>query len=170
MSNPLQSQINLWWQAVSSEETLRAYQNAVQVTWSILRETTKLLWLFLCLGLVFFDWFRESSVQSGQKVKAWVDSLQEPKLEYAWAEVAKFTKSLGQSGTTSLLDQAREQLGLPKPESSTAKPAIASAPPSASVSAASSTSVSPASASSSVPSPPPSVSTSPETPAAPEAE
>jgi hypothetical protein len=122
MSYPLRSQISLWWQTVSSEETLNTYQKTVQVTWKILQETTKLLWLFLCLGLVLFDWVRNTSVQSGQQFKTWVDSLQEPKAEHAWAEVVKLAKSVGQNGTTRLLGQAREQLGLATP--AVAQPAM----------------------------------------------
>jgi hypothetical protein len=120
MSYPLRSQISLWWQTVSSEETLNVYQNTVQVTWKILQETAKLLWLFLLLGLVFFDWFRDTAVNSGAQLKTWSDSLQEPKAEYAWAEVVKFAKSVGQNGTTRLLGQAREQLGLAVPAPSVA--------------------------------------------------
>jgi hypothetical protein len=146
MSYPLRSQISLWWQTVSSEETLNIYQNTVQVTWKILQETAKLLWLFLCLGLVFFDWFRNTAVNSGGQLKTWVNSLQEPKAEYVWSEVVKFTKSVGQNGTTRLLDQAREQLGLLAPEpspvaktttispaSAVATPKAAASPPPASV-------------------------------------
>lgn len=136
MSYPLRSQISTWWQTVSSEETLNIYQNTVQVTWKILQETTKLLWLFLLLGLVFFDWFRDTAVNSGAQLKTWSDSLQEPKAEHIWAEVVKFAKSVGQDGTTRLLGQAREQLGLAAPAPrSVAKSTISSAssatPPSA---------------------------------------
>jgi hypothetical protein len=128
MSYPLRSQISLWWQTVSSEETLNIYQNTVQVTWKILQETAKLLWLFLCLGLVFFDWFRNTAIDSGRQLNTWVDSLQEPKAEHIWSEIVKFTKSVGQDGTTRLLGQAREQLGLSTPEHrSVAKPTISPA-------------------------------------------
>jgi hypothetical protein len=115
MSYPLRSQISLWWQTVSSEETLNIYQNTVQVTWKILQETAKLLWLFLLLGLVFFDWFRDTAINSGAQLKIWVNSLQEPKAEHAWSEVVKSAKSVGQNGTTRLLGQAREQLGIQAP-------------------------------------------------------
>ncbi len=117
MSYPLRSQISTWWQTVSSEETLNIYQNTVQVTWKILQETAKLLWLFLLLGLVFFDWFRDTAVNSGAQLKTWSDSLQEPKAEHIWTEVVKFAKSVGQDGTTRLLGQAREQLGIQAPAS-----------------------------------------------------
>jgi hypothetical protein len=127
MSYPLRSQISLWWQTVSSEETLNVYQNTVQVTWKILQETAKLLWLFLLLSLVFFDWFRDTAVNSGAQLKTWSDSLQEPKAEHVWAEVVKFAKSVGQNGTTRLLGQAREQLGLAAPSPSVAAPIISPA-------------------------------------------
>jgi hypothetical protein len=126
MSEPLRSQISYWWQTVSSEETLNTYQNALQITWNILRETAKMLWLFLCLGLVFFDWFRDTAITSGRRLKAWVDSLQEPKAEHAWAGIVQWLKSVGQLGTSKLLNQAREQVGI-APTRPIVQPSMASA-------------------------------------------
>ena len=112
MSQPLKSQVSSWWQTVASEETLNTYQSALQVTWNILRETAKTLWLFLCLGLVFFDWFRDTATGLGQQLRRWFDALPEPKVEHAWTEVVEWSKSVGQTGTTRLLNQAREQIGV----------------------------------------------------------
>ena len=112
MSQPLKSQVSYWWQTVASEETLNTYQSALQVTWNILRETAKTLWLFLCLGLVFFDWFRDTATRLGRQLRNWVDALPEPKAEHAWSEVVQWSKSVGQTGSSRLLNQAREQIGV----------------------------------------------------------
>lgn len=117
MSEPLRNQISDWWQTVSSEETLNTYQNALQVTWNILRETAKLIWLFFCLILVFFDWFRDTAVGLGQQLRSWVNALPEPKAEHAWSEVIAWSKSISQVGTYSLVNQARGQLGIAPVES-----------------------------------------------------
>jgi hypothetical protein len=112
MSQPLKSQVSSWWQTVASEETLNTYQSALQVTWNILRETAKTLWLFLCLGLVFFDWFRDTATGLGRQLRQWFDTLPEPKVEHAWTEVVDWSKTVGQTGTTRLLNQARAQIGV----------------------------------------------------------
>jgi hypothetical protein len=131
MSEPLRNQINSWWRTVSSEETLNTYQNTLQVTWNILRETAGLIWLFLCLGLVFFDWFRDTAIGSGRQLKTWIDALPEPKVEHAWSEVVSQSKSVSQVGTSRLLEQARGQLGItaaPRPATQPAMSPTPSAP------------------------------------------
>jgi hypothetical protein len=128
VSYQLQSQLNVWWQTVSSEETFGTYQKTIQTTWQILQETTKLLWLFLCLGLVLFTWIGETTQQSGRQLKTWVNSIPEPKAEHIWSEVSARLSALSRSSATSMVAQAREQLGL-----STAAPkkaaALSSPPP-----------------------------------------
>ncbi len=128
MSYQLQNQLNVWWQTVSSEETFNTYQKTIQITWQILQETARLLWLFLCLGLVLFTWIGETTQQSGQQLKTWVDSIPEPKAEHLWSEVSTRLSSVSRSSATSMVAQAREQLGL-----STAAPkkaaALSSPPP-----------------------------------------
>jgi hypothetical protein len=112
VSYQLQNQLNVWWQTVSSEETFNTYQKFIQTTWRILQETAKLLWLFLCLGLVLFTWIGETTQQSGQQLKTWVNSIPEPKAEHIWSEVSTRLSSVSRSSATSLVAQAREQLGL----------------------------------------------------------
>jgi hypothetical protein len=122
VSYQLQSQVNAWWQIVSNKETFNTYQKTLQTTWQILQETTKLLWLFLCLGLVLFTWLWENTQRSGQQLKAWVDSIPEPKGEHIWEETRTRLIALSRTSTTSMIAQAREQLGLSAiaPETATA--------------------------------------------------
>lgn len=112
MSYQLQNQVRVWWQTISSEETFNTYQKTVQVTWSILQETAKLLWLFLCLGLVLFTWVGETAQHSGQQLKTWVNSIPEPKAEHIWSEMSARLSDFSRSTGTALIAQAREQLGL----------------------------------------------------------
>jgi hypothetical protein len=127
VSYQLQSQLNVWWQTVSSEETFNTYQKTIQTTWQILQETTKLLWLFLCLGLVLFTWIGETAQQSGQQLKTWINSIPEPKAEHIWSEAGTRLSSFSRASATSAVAQAREQLGL----SAAAQPkaAVLSSPP-----------------------------------------
>jgi hypothetical protein len=131
MSNPLQDQVTVWWNTVTSAETLGTYQKALQVTWAILRETAKLLWLFLCLGFVLFDWIGHQITRSSQNARAWWDSLAEPKVEHVGPALGQSLVAVGRSSTTTLVGQAREQLGLPAPTPSLPKSTPAPKPQSA---------------------------------------
>jgi hypothetical protein len=112
VSYQLQNQFNVWWQTVATKETFDTYQKAIQLTWRILQETSKLLWLFLCLGLVLFTWLWETSQQSGRQFKAWINSIPEPKADYIWAETGARLASFSRISATSMVAQAKAQLGL----------------------------------------------------------
>jgi hypothetical protein len=120
VSYQLQSQVSAWWKIVSSQETFSTYQKTIQITWKILQETVKLLWLFLCLGLVLFTWLWDTTQHSGQQLKAWVNSIPEPKAEHIWAEARTRLIALSRTSTTALIAQAREQLGIATPTSAQA--------------------------------------------------
>jgi hypothetical protein len=122
MSNPLQDQVTIWWNTVTSVETLGAYQKVLQVTWNVLWETAKLLWLFLCLGFVLFDWISDQVTRSSRNARAWWDSLAEPKIEHVGPALGQSLAAVGRSSTTTLVGQAREQLGLPTPAPALPKP------------------------------------------------
>ncbi|HEY9828137.1 MAG TPA: hypothetical protein V6D19_22090 [Stenomitos sp.] len=112
MSQQLQSQATQWWQTVASQKTIKTYQDTAQITWSILQETLKLAWLILCLGLVLFGWLWQGSTSSGQRLKTWIDSLEEPKANTIWLDTKNFLLEKAQVASLSVLNQARTQLGL----------------------------------------------------------
>jgi hypothetical protein len=144
MSSQLTDQIKVWWKTVSSQDSLGTYQKTIQATWNILRETGKLLWLVLCLGLVLVTWIWTSSKTSSQKFQAWYQSIPEPKSEHVWTQASQLLVSTGRTTGTKVMTQAREQLGLPAleaPSSPTpiakavtaAPPSVSSPPPAPSV-------------------------------------
>ncbi|WP_404788600.1 hypothetical protein [Altericista sp. CCNU0014] len=138
MSYQLQNQFNVWWQTLANKETFDTYQKTIQLTWRILQETAKLVWLFLCLGLVSFTWLGETSQQSGRQLKDWIASIPEPKADYIWSETRERLTAITRSSATSLVSQAKEQLGLPtepKAVLSAPSPARSAAPPKESVTA-----------------------------------
>lgn len=112
MSQQLQSQATQWWQTVASQKTIKTYQDTAQITWSILQETLKLAWLILCLGLVLFGWLWQESTSSGQRLKTWIDGLEEPKANAIWLDTKNFVLEKVQVASLSVLNQARTQLGL----------------------------------------------------------
>ena len=88
------------------------------MTLTILTETGKLLWLVLCLGLVFFNWFWHGSIHLGARFKTWIDGLDEPKSTRLWSDAGQFLLETGQNSVALALTQARQQLGLPVVEAS----------------------------------------------------
>jgi hypothetical protein len=161
MSQKIKDQANKVKETVFSPATAETYSTAIALTWSILKETAQLLWLVICLGLVFGDWFWKKSYATGQNARTWVENLQQAPatpdstdLPEAGAEEASSTsflesltspefwsstgKSLldaSKSATTAALNTAKDQLGLevPPPAPAEAKPIAPVATPPASV-------------------------------------
>ncbi len=137
----IQTQANKLWQIISSQSTVKAYQDTLALTWLILKETGQLLWLVLCLGLVAGDWFWKKSYQAGQDTRVWIDTLQTqvetPAGEAAEAtstadflgETSKSLLATGQATVTRLLNTAKEQLGMEVTSESPATPAPVAVPP-----------------------------------------
>ncbi len=130
MSSPLEAQTKIWFQTISSEETVAAYQRVVQsliaavqslwdalgVSWNILKETGKLVWLFICLGLVAFDWLIDGVKQLIEKTKGLSQQTSNVNSETYFADMSKALLEAGKTGAVQAISQAREQLGLPKAE------------------------------------------------------
>jgi hypothetical protein len=111
MSNQISLQSNKLWQLISAPATVAVYKQALSVTWAILRETGKLLWLVFCLVLVAFDWFWNNSIRLGRKTRAWFsrfDRTNDAAAEEMWQEIVSST----QSSFNSLVTKARNQLGM----------------------------------------------------------
>ena len=143
MSSPLENQAKVWVETISSEETISSYQSvvqtlvttvkalwdAIQVTWNILKETGKLLWLFICFGLVASDWLWDSIKRLVDKVKGLTSEAGDPKSDTYFADAGKALLEASKTGAVKAVSQAREQLGLPKTERpTTAVPKAASKP------------------------------------------
>ena len=128
MSSQLTDQIKVWWKTVSDKDALGTYQKTLQATWNILRETGRLIWLVLCLGLVLVTWIWTSSKTSTQRLQAWYESIPEPKTEHAWTEASQLLVSAGRATATNIMAQAREQLGLPAPQPAPVIKTVAAAP------------------------------------------
>lgn len=130
MTSPVSTQANKLWQLLTASSTAAAYQQAFQVTKTIVLETLQLLWLLVCLVLVAGEWFWHQSIATGKATRNWVNDLTEPKtstesgqtLEQMWERFAASAQSNG----SALLAKAKAQLDLPV-ETSTpaAKPAPA---------------------------------------------
>lgn len=127
MSNQISLQANKLWQLISASTTAAIYQQALSVTWQILQETGKLLWLVFCLVLVGFDWFWNNSVRLGRQTRAWFDRFDRTN-DVAAAEMGQEVMSSMKSSFSALLAKARKQLGVSSPSSMSTESAIVPSP------------------------------------------
>jgi hypothetical protein len=111
--NRVNEQVNVLKQLLTDSKTYGTYQAVGQTTWNILVETGLLVWLILCLTLVFFEWFWKLSVGSGRTFRNWFDNLQGSSDEIA-AETGKTIILAGKNGLDFVISSAKKQLGLPK--------------------------------------------------------
>ena len=124
MSQQISSQANKFWQLLTAPGTLDTYRQAVNLTWSILKEAALLIWLVLCLVLVLGDWFWEKSVGLGRQTRMWVSGLQTVNTDQMASSAGKAIVSAGKNSLTYTIAQAREQLGLPGKSISSSLPAL----------------------------------------------
>ncbi|MEL6222767.1 MAG: hypothetical protein AAFR31_09035 [Cyanobacteria bacterium J06627_8] len=116
MTQKIRLQASRFWNVLASESTRVTYKNALDVTITILKEGLLLIWLLLCLVLVFFDWGAEKSTAAGQQTRNWVNALQEGDSSQ-FASSAKQTLLLaGKSSVINTIAKARQELGLPEKE------------------------------------------------------
>jgi hypothetical protein len=128
MSNQIKNQADTLWQTLSAPTTLSTYQQTLNLTWKILTEAALLLWLVLCLVLVFFDWFVNAAIALGRRSRVWFDNLQTSETDQLASDTGKALLEVGKTGLASTLSLARAQLGLPeKPMAASTAPAIAPA-------------------------------------------
>ena len=112
MNAQLKAQSSSWWQLITNPSTVGTYSSALQLTWEILKETAKLLWLAFCLSFVFIIWFWNGSINLGESVRGWYEQIEEPKAENVAPYAGRALLAAAKTGGVLLLWQAKEQLGL----------------------------------------------------------
>lgn len=130
----IKEQATKFWQTVSAPETLTVYQQAANVTWTILKELALLIWLVICLVLVAGDWFWTFSIQAGRSFRAWLNSFEEPSADRIASQAGQAIVTASKGSLNFTLSKARTELGLPEPPPKPAPapkptPAPKSAPP-----------------------------------------
>ncbi len=126
----IKQQANIVRQLLFAGDTAQIYQQTLTRTWDILRETSQLIWLVICLTFVGGEWFYRRSVQLGRDTRTWYNDLSSqppsPGEGQSMETTGQALLDTVQSGTSYLLSQARKQLGLQEPP---APPATPGAPP-----------------------------------------
>lgn len=112
----IQLQASKLWELLFSEDTGETYQNALNLTGQILKETGQLLWLIICSVFVFGAWVGDASMNAGNSLRDWIEHQGDTEAPTAdkkpIAEKGKELIASGRTGVDYLLNQAREQLGL----------------------------------------------------------
>lgn len=122
----IQLQASKLWDLLFSEDTASTYQNALNLTGTILKESAQLIWLVICSVFVFGAWVGDTSVKTGQGIRTWVDKQGSEESTPDPAAMADKSKALLESGrktVANLLNQAREQLGMEAAAPAQIKPA-----------------------------------------------
>ncbi|MGF1512443.1 MAG: hypothetical protein ACFB5Z_01925 [Elainellaceae cyanobacterium] len=126
MTQRIRQQAQQVWQALSGADTRQAYGTAVAHTWTILRESSLLLWLLACLVLVAFDAGAATAIAAGRTSRTVMGRLGEAKPDAIAANAKQTLLTAGKTGLANTLTQAREQLRLP--QKAVAQPATATRP------------------------------------------
>ena len=127
MNNQIQSQAAKVWQLVKDPATGATYTKTVSTTWLILKETGYLLWLVICLTLVFGDWIWRTGYRTGWSTREWINNFEKPNTDRVAQDAGQGLLEASKSAVANAIATAKNQLGIEaKPE-----PVLASAPPAA---------------------------------------
>ena len=105
----IQAQATKLWQIIKAPETFSTYKSAVTVTWDILRELFLLLWLSLMWVAVLAD----GSISLGRSVRTWLDQQIQANGDRSATDVGQALLSTGSKTLSSVVSQAKQQLGIP---------------------------------------------------------
>ena len=114
-NNKVQPQLQKLWNVVSSQHTRETYAATIGVTTEIVKETAVLLWYVVLLAVVGADGLVSFGRKSVHNVRLMLSGLDNSKdVKEIAAESGKVLATAGQETISSLLSQARTQLGLPE--------------------------------------------------------
>ena len=113
----IQTQASKLWDLLFDEETANTYQNALNLTGNILKESAQLIWLILCSVFVFGAWFADASTQTGKGVRNWIENrdaiaASPEETKQIAAQKGKSLLDTGKEKAAAALAKAREELGL----------------------------------------------------------
>ncbi|MFM7449397.1 MAG: hypothetical protein ACKO24_12465 [Leptolyngbyaceae cyanobacterium] len=110
--NELKTQAAKVLELLTNPSTGTTFQNAFSLAWQILKEVGQLLWLVLCLGLVFVEWLWKTGYSTGWKTRDWVNTLDQPGRDRVFNETGKSLLELGKTSATKAVASAKERLGI----------------------------------------------------------
>jgi hypothetical protein len=112
MITVIQSQAAKVWKLLTDTATLETYKQALGLTWTLLQETGRLLWLLVCAILVGFAWLLGTSLWAGKAFRTWTTQLEQPSSEPLLDKVGKGIITASKTSVNLALTTAMEQLGI----------------------------------------------------------
>ena len=112
MFTEIQGQASKLWKTLSDPKTLETYQHTLGLTWTILQEAARLLWLMLCLGIVWLAWGWAASLWAGRNVRAFVSEVSQPDAQPMTNQLGQVLLTAGQQSFSIALNTAKDQLGI----------------------------------------------------------
>lgn len=120
--NQVKAQAAKLWQTITDPATAESYRKTGTLTVTILKELGYLLWLVICLVLVFGEWLWKAGYGAGYRFRDWLNNLEAPALESPssedsaafLSETSKNLISAGKVGLINAVAAARESLGIEK--------------------------------------------------------
>ncbi len=123
MSKQIQSQASKVWQIIKDPATGATYTQTASTTWIILKETGYLLWLVVCLGLVFGDWIWRTGYRTGWSTREWINNFEKPSPDRLAQDAGQGLLQASKTAVASAVSTAKSQLGIEdKPEPVLASP------------------------------------------------
>lgn len=111
----IQAQASKLWDLLFAPETAKIYQKTLALTWDILRESARLIWLVICFVFVFGAWASETVLQTSYGLRNWVEAQTSDSGSTSLPAMSKSLLASSQNGAAHLLDHARSQLGMQQP-------------------------------------------------------
>jgi len=110
--NKIKAQIAKVGKILFNVETWVIYKKAIVLSWNLLRELTRLIWLIICLGIFVIAWLWTNSIQAAQELQSWYASIEEPKADNFLDAAGKELLLAGTTGAALALTHAKNQLGI----------------------------------------------------------
>jgi hypothetical protein len=129
--NELRTQTTKVIELLTSPATATTFRDAFSLVWQIIREVGQLLWLVICLGLVFVEWLWKTGYNGGWKTRNWVNNLDQPNTEQIFNETGKSLFEVTKASAAKVVASAKEQLGI---EDDNVETTVVTAPASSSTS------------------------------------
>ncbi|XHX77028.1 MAG: hypothetical protein RBJ76_21705 [Stenomitos frigidus ULC029] len=112
MNNQIQSQAARVWGIVKDPTTGAAYTQVFAITWLILKETGYLLWLVICLTLVFGDWVWRTGYRTGWSTREWINNFEKPDTDRVAQDAGQGLLEASKSALSGAIATAKQQLGI----------------------------------------------------------
>lgn len=95
-----------------SPETGETYKKALLLTWNIIQESVKLVWLTFCLLFVIFAWIWTIFNRGADRVQTWYNNIDEPKPNNLLNATGKTLLIAGSTGAAFAVAKAKSELGI----------------------------------------------------------